>query len=76
MPLAPLKDPWQQVPIVEDGEEVRFKETYLSFTGYSTWIDTKVNLFLLPQVPPHNLRRHNDLARFYFLGVDRRHDDD
>ena len=45
MPLAPLKDPWQQVPIVEDGEEVRFKETYLSYTGYSTWIDTKVNLY-------------------------------
>ena len=45
MPLAPLKDPWQQVPIVEDGEEVRQKETYLSYTGYSTWIDTKVNLY-------------------------------
>ena len=45
MPLAPLKDPWQQVPIVEDGEEVRLKETYLFYTGCSTWTDTKVNLY-------------------------------
>ena len=23
MPLAPLKDPWQQVPIVQEGDEVK-----------------------------------------------------
>ena len=31
MPLAPLKDPWQQVPIVEDGEEVRLLQKHIYF---------------------------------------------
>ena len=37
MPLAPLKDPWQQVPIVEDGEEVR-SDIFIANTGCSIWI--------------------------------------